>query len=692
MAVIETEAQERLHLEEMVTRIRQALEELDERIRHAKDEIIGAKKYVWENRDQLDPAERAANVVDIWLSVEQGETSVMRQSRLQKLESSPYFGRVDFIADDQERAQAYYIGVTAFGVEADQENAIYDWRSPIASLFYDYQVGPAHYTAPEGEIEGKIGLKRQYRIRESKMEYMIESSMNINDDVLQKELSRTSDEKMKDIVATIQKEQNEIIRNDSSHELIIQGVAGSGKTSVALHRVAYLLYRHKATLTSRNILIISPNNVFSDYISNVLPELGEEQIAEVGFNEIAANELAGICEFQTFYEQVSELAVSTDDSLTERIRYKAKMDFVRRIEDFIEHVSQSYFCPMDIHFQDVSVDREQIWDAYQASAGLPVKLRLEKTASSISGRTRDTDGGKLTTSTANKIKAAIKKMFRTQNLLAIYKDFYAYVGRPELFKLRKPRTLEFSDVFPLVYLKIRMEGAKGYAEVKHLLVDEMQDYTVIQYVVLASLFKCKKTILGDGNQSVNPYSSSSIADMKQVFPEADTVELFKSYRSTSEIITFAQRINPSSKIVAIKRHGTTPQIRRCENEEDEMFRIGELVAQLKESECRTLGIICKTQAQAEMLYEKISENDRSVSLLDFSSEKFIEGVIVTTVHAAKGLEFDKVIVPFADSSNYKTEMDRSLLYIACTRAMHALALTFHAEPSSFYSEAERQIR
>ncbi|WP_372631031.1 UvrD-helicase domain-containing protein [Cohnella sp.] len=517
---------------------------------------------------------------------------------------------------------------------------------------------------------------------------MIESAININDDVLQRELSRASDEKMKNIVATIQKEQNEIIRNEHSRELIIQGVAGSGKTSVALHRIAFLLYRYKKTLVSRNILILSPNKVFSDYISNVLPELGEEPIAEIGFDEIAARELAGTCACQTFGEQVAELAASGNASLIERIRYKADAEFVRRLDEFVESASSRYFCPADIRFDDVYVAKDLIADVYETFAGFPAKLRADKTASVVSGRARDADGGRLKASDVNKIKAEIRKMFRKIKLLAVYKDFFDHIGKPELFKLVRPGTLEFADAFPLVYLKIRLEGAKEYHEVKHLVVDEMQDYTAVQYAVLSLLFKCRKTILGDASQSVNPYSSSSIEDIRRAFPEADTVELFKSYRSTFEIIEFVRRIKPDSKIDPIRRHGAPPQAIQTDNAGDEALRIGELIAQFRTSGFRTLGIVCKTHAQADALLRQLGDAGDSVRLLDFGSDKFHEGVVVTTVHLAKGLEFDQVVVPFADSSNYRKEMDRSLLYIACTRAMHVLTLTFHGVRSPFVEEEE----
>ncbi|GGF79444.1 helicase [Paenibacillus albidus] len=681
MTVNRSEAEEKRYLEEVVSKLHQSLQNLESKISSTRDEIIESKRYVWTNTAELDPVERAANRMEISLTIDHGEKAVLKLNRIQKLIAAPYFGRVDFVADEQTEAETYYIGVHPFTMEGSQKNVIYDWRSPVASMFYDYQTGKARYSSPQGVVEGEIGLKRQYRIKQSIMEYMIESSMNINDDVLQKELSLTSDEKMKNIVATIQKEQNVIIRDEHSHEMIIQGVAGSGKTSVALHRVAFLLYRYKETLTSQNILIISPNKVFSDYISNVLPELGEENIAEISFDDIAAGELAGLCHGQTFYQQVSELGTSTDVCLIERIEYKASVDFIYELDHFIEYIQENYFQPVDIVLDEVKIDQAEIWNAYRVSGNLPIKLRLEKTALKITGNTKDIHGDKLTAKTATKIRTLIKKMFKTQNLLLLYTDFYNYIGKPEWFKLKKTKTLEFADVFPMVYLKIRLEGSKSYEAVKHLLVDEMQDYTPIQYAVLSRLFKCKKTILGDSNQSVNPYSSSSLQVIRKVFPSAHTVELLRSYRSTMEIIDFAQKINRNSKLIPLERSGPSPKIFRAEEADSELNQINALIRGFLESEHRTLGIVCKTQDQAERMYHELCGGYKDFFLLDYSSDKFHEGIIVTSAPMAKGLEFDRVLIPFTDASNYKTEMDRSLLYIACTRAMHVLTITYFGEVS-----------
>ncbi|WP_339321672.1 UvrD-helicase domain-containing protein [Paenibacillus sp. FSL W8-0194] len=682
----ESEAAERQHLRDIINKLRAALAAMEDKVSDAYQDIIEAKKYLWINMAQLDPAERAANRVDISLSIDAGEKAVAKRQRIGKLVGSPYFGRVDFKAEDRPEADACYIGVHAFSEEDGQRNLIYDWRSPIASLFYDFHVGKAHYEAPMGRVEGEMTAKRQYKIKDGVMDYMIESSMNINDDVLQKELSSSSDEKMKNIVATIQQEQNRIIRNETAGELIIQGVAGSGKTSVALHRVAYLLYRFKETLTSSNVLIISPNKAFSDFISNVLPELGEEMIMETSMEELAAQELGSLCRFQTFYEQAAVLLEERDGAFAERIRFKARLELIRELEEFAKHAESFFFEAEDIVLDRVTIAKEVVMNSYLAAAGLPLQQRLAKTAAVIGGQTRTEDGERLTPAAVKKIKTAVKKMFGAQNMLALYKAFYDHIGRPEMFKPLGKKTIEFADVFPLIYLKMLIEGTEPMQLVKHLLVDEMQDYAPVQYAVLAKRFPCKKTILGDATQSVNPYSSTTLAEIKKVFQRAETVELLKSYRSTLEITNFALQIKPNPDLVPVERHGEEPQVTGYGCIQQEMDGIRALCRRFLNGKLHSLGIVCKTKAQAERVVQGIGDLHADVHLLDFDSDGFREGITVTFAHMAKGLEFDQVIVPFADRETYFTELDRSLLYVACTRAMHRLHVTYAGEITPFLKQ------
>ncbi|WP_334075916.1 HelD family protein [Paenibacillus sp. A14] len=679
----QTETQERMYLTEITNKLRQAAEGISQHVSLSYQEIIEAKKYVWSNIGQLDPAERAANRMDIGLRIDAGEKSKDKLRKLTKLLESPYFGRVDFKKNNEDDGEPFYIGIHAFSEEKNQTNLIYDWRSPVATLFYDFESGSAYFEAPAGIVEGQITLKRQYKVRNGNMEYMIESSMNIHDDVLQKELSATSDEKMKNIVATIQKEQNAIIRNETSYELIIQGVAGSGKTSVALHRIAFLLYKQKGVLTSRNILILSPNKVFSDYISNVLPELGEENMLETGVQELASAELDGCCSFQTFNEQVVDLIQRDDWQTKERIAYKSRVEFVTELDEFIEFADRNDFIAADLQIESFFIPKELISTRYYALRRMPVKARLGKIANQISGELKGPDGEKPSASTARLIRSAIQKMYRHANLLTLYKAFYSYLGKPELFKPLRPKTIEYSDVFPMIYVKHYYEGLTPYEFVKHLVVDEMQDYTPVQYAVLSILFSCKKTILGDAGQSVNPYSSTSLNEIKSMFPAAETVQLNQSYRSTLEITEFARNIKNNPDLIPVKRHGEEPLLQPCGGAPEELTRIQQHVENFMLSEYRSLGIICKSTKQANSVYGYLQNCDIPVKMLDFNSLQYHEGIVVTTAHLAKGLEFDSVLVPFADQDNYRNEMDQSLLYIACTRAMHQLVLTYAGEPSRF---------
>jgi DNA helicase II / ATP-dependent DNA helicase PcrA len=670
-----TEQEEREYLEEIKEKLTLAVRYIDDSVKQFSEEMREKKQYIHEQRSGMDDADMVAADQSVNRMAFTGAAAVERKRRLIKLGQSPYFGRIEFITNNER--SPVYIGIHSFADMATRTNLVYDWRAPISSMFYDFELGEAKYATPSGSVQGEIVLKRQYRIRDGRMEFMIENAVNIHDDVLQKELARSSDDKMKNIVATIQRDQNAVIRNDTARIMVIQGVAGSGKTSIALHRIAFLLYRFRDTIAAKDILIISPNKVFADYISNVLPELGESHIPEIGMEELAEDLLEKKYRFQTFPGQVSALLESNDAAFIERIRYKSSFEFLRQLNQYLLHVENNYFKATDLRIGQTAVPAHYILQRFKGYHRMPMLKRFDLVVKDIQKYVREAKGQKLSGKEKSRIWEAIPRMFRINNVFDFYKDFYQWIGRPELFNTDQSMRLEYADVFPLIYFRIRLEGISTYDHVKHLLVDEMQDYTPVQYSVLSRLFNCRMTILGDVNQTVNPYSASSAETIEQVLPSADIVKLFRSYRSTWEITAFAQRITPNPDIIPMERHGEEPVLARFNNKAGELEGIRQMIMAFRKSGNSTLGIICKTRRQAEEVYRVL--NDDAIYLLSDESLFFKEGVNITTAHLAKGLEFDQVIVPFADAANYKTEIDKSMLYIACTRSMHHLTLTYSGE-------------
>lgn len=679
-----TEAEERAHLEEVKARLRGALDETDARLSRYAQEIQEQKDYSWEHRADMDHVEKIATRQSIAQAVATGEAAAATKRRIQKLMASPYFGRVDFAGNGQARPLPVYIGIHAFFDDAAKRNVVFDWRAPISTLFYDFETGPARYPAPAGDVSGEITLKRQYRIRDGRMEFMLESALNIMDDVLQEELSRASDDGMKTIVATIQRDQNAIIRNEHAQTLIIQGVAGSGKTSIALHRIAFLFYRFKDTLTSRDILIISPNRVFADYISNVLPELGEEAIGEIGMETLADELLDHKFRFQTFFEQTAALLDKEDKEMRRRIEVKSSPEFVGRIDEYVEHVEDRCLAVEDLQVRRRPVPAWFIEETFRKHRGVGATERIARVVEAIEHKIGIYYNFDLTTAERGSLRTTVRKMCRQSSLRETFKGLFVWMGQPDLFRPGPKGRLEYADVFPLIYLKMRLEGLQTErGDIKHLLIDEMQDYTAVQYAVIAWVFRCKKTILGDANQAVNPYSASTAEDIQRVLRRATCVKLSKSYRSSFEIMQFAQGILPDPDLVAIRRHGEAPQVLRCESRAEEVDRIREGIDALSGAGHNTLGVICKTQKQAEGTFAALRAAGHDAHLLGAGSSAFRRGVIVCTAHMAKGLEFDQVVVPEASDRNYHTAMDRNLLYVACTRAMHKLVLTFTGAPSRF---------
>lgn len=679
----QTEEEEKAHLQQIIERLTQRISHTDVSVQEHIDTLQEYKDYLWSNKD-IDPHEIRSMRESILNHLAVGEGVIDKRRRLGKILNTPYFGRIDFQEEHRYRPVPVYIGIHTLYDPATRTNLIYDWRAPVSGMFYDCETGKASYLSPAGKVQGDISLKRQYRIRNGKMEYLIESSITVHDDILQKELSSNADDKMKNIVATIQREQNRIIRNEQAHVLIIQGVAGSGKTSIALHRIAYLLYAFKESLDSGNILILSPNRVFADYISNVLPELGEETVPEISMEQILSGILDDKYTYQTFFEQVNELHTCPCPHFTGRIQFKASFDFISQLNRFILQVENTCFKAKDVQItRHITVPASFIEEQFRRFNRYPVRRRFEPMAAYILEIMEIRYRLEVTTVIRNLLKKEIRKMFTGNNDLQLYKTFFTWLGKPEMFKPGKDRKLEYADLAPLAYLHMALEGNTPQAHIKHLLIDEMQDYSPIQYHVIRKLYPCRKTILGDAGQSVNPYGSSTAVMIQKAFVTGEIMKLCKSYRSTCEITGFAQMIRANSELEPVTRHGEKPRILPFKTRGEEITGITGLIAAYKKSHLKSLGIICKTELQAYEITEQLKIYTPEVHFLSSRSAAFVNGIVITSAHMAKGLEFDEVIVPQADTGNYHSEIDRNMLYVAVTRSMHRLTLTCSGKPTQF---------
>lgn len=689
---------ELVHLEQVSARLSDALQQAEASVRRADREYADTKKYMADHRGEIDPHEMFQNELLLKQTDRTGAFAVEMRDRIAKLKDSPYFARIDFREEQEEEGQPYYIGRFAFQYE--NEPLVFDWRAPISGMFYDCEVGAAGFMAPAGWTAGELTRKRQFKIRNGVMEYALESSANVQDDVLQRELSHTSDEKMKSIISTIQREQNQIIRNEKEGTMIIQGVAGSGKTSIALHRIAFLLYRLKDRLTARNVTILSPNKVFGDYISGVIPELGEEPIYEMSFGELAEIQLEGVIGFEPDRDPFE----TQDETWSERVRFKSTLDFVSLMDQYVEQLPEFIFIPTDYVYGSFSAKGEWIRDRFLAYGTCPVKKRLAMVADDIHDRFETDNIMEQEVPRPRTILKQLNSMLTMKDTLAVYKDFYKRMGIPEYFVMAARKTLEWADVYPFLYLHSAFQGLKESHITRHLVIDEMQDYTPVQYAALNRMFPCRKTILGDFGQSVNPNHLHGLEDLRTIYDRAQFVELNKSYRSTYEIMRFAKKIHHVSALEPVKRHGEPPALIPCLDAADEIRKIREAIRCFRTGKNVSLGIILKTDAAAKDMYEvlagydgveenQVEENQVEgngeeacdISLLTRESTSFQNGISITSVRMSKGLEFDEVLIPQADCRTYTSDFDRGLLYIACTRAMHRLTLTYSGKETEFIS-------
>ncbi|WP_172623364.1 helix-turn-helix domain-containing protein [Arabiibacter massiliensis] len=668
--------EERRRLAETLGLLHAALEEaegLHERVDGAYRE---QKRYMVEYRGEIDPAEGFQNELALAEVDRRAAEARTAAERLRKMLDAPYFARVDFAAAGEGVPEAFYLG--RFSFSAEGRTVVSDWRSPVAGLFYEHdETGPAAYDAPGGRVEGVLSLKRQLGVERGELVYVADGASGARDEVLARELGRSTDAGMRAIVASIQAEQNRIIRDEEPGTMVIQGVAGSGKTSIALHRVAYMLYRRRGELSSREVAILSPNSVFADYIAGVLPELGEEPIASIDLRGIMERVLGGTA-------RVAPALPGVDGARLERARLKGTVAFARALLAFLERAPEAAFAAEDLAFGQRTLDAAWVEARFRAHGGLPLDERLDLVAASAVYELESTSVGRdrHAVPTRREARRRLADMLRAKDALSLYRLFMAEQGWEDALKVGPKRTVEWEDAAPLALLQGAFSGFEAYDGVKHLVVDEMQDLSPVQHALVARLFRCDRTVLGDCCQAIDQGSGATLDDIAEAYGAARAVRLTRSYRSTSEIVALANRVKPAAALEAVERHGEEPRIVGCADTAEVLARVLEAVEAFRAGGLTTLGILHASDELAARYFELISR-DVDARLLTEESATFGEGVSVASVRMAKGLEFDEVVVLDADARFFSGELGRNLLYVAVTRALHRITLLHRGDPAPF---------
>lgn len=661
-------------LKEITDCLQQKIKELDEDLSAGQQEIKNMHEYYWENYTEMDEYgyENYDNQQALLYQVHANEEKLSKRKRLTKMLESPFFGRVDFRYDGEEESETFYIGIGNFAPRAGMRPLIYDWRAPVSGLFYDYDRGPAAYDAPGGRMEGEITSKWQYKIKNGHMIYGFESDTKIDDEILKQELGSGGDVQLKNIVRTIQKEQNAIIRNTEDRILAIQGAAGSGKTSVALHRIAYLLYHDRENLKAANILILSPNNAFSDYISHILPELGEEHIQEMSFDLFAYKELkevANDCEDR--YDYLEKKMKFQDSEWEIRFKEKQSASFIGQMEGFLAMLEEDLVNIRSFTFKGFHKTEEEIIHLfYFKFQTVPLLARMDAVMEYLIDEYETLRGKNISEEDMEALRETFQKMYVTTDLYEIYGWLLKDCGYPELSNAEyERRKLEYEDVFPMLYLKYRLKGSRKHKNIKHLVIDEMQDYSYLQYSILSMLFHCRMTILGDRAQTMDSECQDVTKFLPKIFGrKIRKIVMNKSYRNTLEIAEYAERIRGGEGLELFQRHGKEVEEFHGLSMEEMLENIEKQVKSAN-AQYETAAVITMNESDAYDIYRLLKNRQIPVSYMDRDTSVFKKGMTVTTFYLAKGLEFDQVFAVLGRETN---PLYKQAKYISATRALHEL--------------------
>ena len=630
---------------------------------------------------------------------EQAFTTIDKKLKeLTILKESPYFGRVTFNDLEFDQKDTLYVGRFGVTPEGSYEPVIVDWRAPVASLFYHGSLGEASYTSPDGPIKCDIEGRRQIIVKKGELKGVFDSAIDVKDDILQMVLSNNSSDKLKDVIMTIQQEQDEIIRKERTSNIVVNGVAGSGKTTIALHRVAYLLYNYRKELEDK-VLILGPNGIFMEYISQVLPSLGEVGVKQETFASFALKEMDSELYIMSF-DKYLEKILSKDKEFIEDAKYKNSYEIIKDLDNLVKEMDKNYFHVEDVkYFGDLVISKEEIEEMFNKHYEyMPLFRRSEKIKRIILSKIKDKRDEKVweLNEEIRKEKEKLtpeeflieennlefRRKLRIREIVKEVMDSRAkldsWISREDVLDIydrfngnKKEYTI--NDLAPILYLAIKLEGKKATKDYRHVVIDEAQDYSPLQFKVVRELTGTKYfTVVGDVNQRLIKYSDlAPMMELGKIFDDVnpEIYNLNKSYRSTYEIMEYANKYLDEDRIIPIVRHGKPVEEIEFHNNEELSESIIESLKEFSNEGLESIAIITRDKEELEKVYNLISNK---VHLVKFDKEDVLYkgGNVIIPSYFAKGLEFDGVII--VDNGSSKDENEDLIKYIMSTRALHRI--------------------
>lgn len=646
-------------------------------------------------------------------------------TNIARVKDKPYFARIDFKDDTKDKKEKLYIGKIGV-LDLDGNIVITDWRAPISTLYYDSNLGKVEYVAPDGIIKGEMSLKRQIIIKDGKLEEIFDVDSVSDDELLKPYLGASADSRLKNIVATIQSEQNNIIRKELEKNVIVQGVAGSGKTTVALHRIAYLMYNNANKLKANQFMVIGPNKFFINYISNVLPDLDASNAVQLTFEELASN---FINEKITFEDTTKKIADIIDNKKSKKyLKYKNSMEYKKSLDKYLNDVKNGLLSEKGLVINNVQVlTKESVMEVLENTMGLSISQKLGMTAKIIANRIKKDEN------VYKNIKDAMSKLYDSEDdiqvkrtlakkeldmlkeltdtgfekqlrkyvnisnvkVLDIYKKFVENVDKytenidvdikslkEDTLKSLKNRVIENEDISALLYIKYVLFGNEQYTDFKFVVIDEAQDFGKFSYYVLRLILSnAYFSIFGDMAQGIYQYRAiDNWNEIYDIFDDVEFMKLEKSYRTSIEIMNEANKISSNIGLgkanPVIRNAGPVIKSKVDKNMQEDY--IVERVKQYQKEGYNSIAIIYKNQNNMLNLNKKFKEANIESEIIYKDQEKYNGGVCIVTSYLAKGLEFDAVIIVDTDEDMYKSDskLDMKLLYVAMTRALHRLEMIY----------------